>query len=267
MFRRRFDRWAGIVLVLVASVATVWLGFSGQLGLYIHPRYFVFTLILAVVGLLFVIGTVLVKIREDLGAEDSALPAPGSRVQDRSAGGVSGRLRWRRLSPVWTAAVAAACAFGIVAMLILPPTTLSQATVDQRSVNSGSVLADGSVSASGDTADFDVKEWATLLRQSTDLSGLTGKQATVLGFVSADKDDPDNVFYVTRFFVTCCAADAQPLGVPVYKPGWTQELSENEWIQVSGAFELNPSVQSRQPLTIKASDIAAVAQPDEPYVY
>lgn len=265
MFRRRFDRWVGIVLVLVASVATVWLGITGQLGLYIHPRYFVFTLILAAVGLLFVIGTALVKIRGDVGADDGATADDTAAATSSAA--ARRRARWRRLAPIWTGVVAAACAFGVVAMLILPPTTLSQATVDQRSVNSGSVLADGSVSASEDTAGFGVKEWATLLRQSTDLSGLTGKQATVLGFVSADKDDPENVFYVTRFFVTCCAADAQPLGVPVYHPGWSQELAENEWIQVSGAFELNPSVQSRQPLTIKASEIAPVQQPDEPYVY
>ncbi|WP_158252043.1 hypothetical protein [Cryobacterium sp. M25] len=36
-FRRLLRRWQGALLSIVGIVATVWLGVSGQLGLYIHP--------------------------------------------------------------------------------------------------------------------------------------------------------------------------------------------------------------------------------------
>ncbi len=39
-----------MVLSLIGLVATIWLGLTGQLALYIHPRYFVFTVIMAVIA-------------------------------------------------------------------------------------------------------------------------------------------------------------------------------------------------------------------------
>ena len=42
----------GLVLSLVGIVATGWLAATGQLGLYIHPRYFVFTTVVAGLALI-----------------------------------------------------------------------------------------------------------------------------------------------------------------------------------------------------------------------
>jgi putative membrane protein len=51
---RFVQRWRGVALMSVVVVATIWLAVSGQLILYIHPRYVVFTVIMAVVALVFV---------------------------------------------------------------------------------------------------------------------------------------------------------------------------------------------------------------------
>jgi putative membrane protein len=201
LFDRLKQRWIGVVLTLVACVATVWLWATGDLGLYVHPRYFVFTVVAAGVGLVVVVASFVVSVPQDEGDDEF----DGSR-----------RSSWRAVLSI---TVVAACLLGVGSLLVLPPATLTSATADQRSVNSGTVVGSGASAATGDTADYGIKEWATALRQSTDLQSLAGSPASLTGFVSEDPDDPENVFYVTRFFVTCCAADAQPVGVPVYQPG------------------------------------------------
>jgi uncharacterized repeat protein (TIGR03943 family) len=234
-------------LTLVACVATVWLWLNGDLGLYVHPRYFIFTVVAAVVGIVVVVASFVVRVPADDAAE-----------------GGSARQAWRRVVSV---AVVAACIFGTSSLILLPPATLTSATADQRSVNSGTVVGAGAPQPAGDTASFGVKEWAAALRQSTDLQAIAGSPAALTGFVSADPDDPENVFFVTRFFVTCCAADAQPVGVGVYQPGWKQSMKLDDWVEVTGSFDLNPSVKSRQPMVLVPQQVTAVDEPHDPYVY
>lgn len=241
------QRYIGVILTLVACVATVWLWLTGDLGLYVHPRYFVFTVIAAVVGIVVVVVSFVVRVP----------------VEDPIRAGAA-RQAWRRIVSV---VVVAACVFGVGSLILLPPSTLTSATADQRSVNSGTVVGAGAAAVGGDTADFGIKEWATALRQSTDLQALAGSPAALTGFISADPDDPENVFFVTRFFVTCCAADAQPVGVGVYQPGWKQSLKVDDWVEVTGSFDLNPSVKSRQPMVLVPQQVTAVDEPSDPYVY
>jgi uncharacterized repeat protein (TIGR03943 family) len=250
--RQDWRRWNGIVLCACAIVATVWLAATNQLLLYIHPRYIVFTVIMAALGLALLVGSLLPAAHHD--HEDAKIRRSGLR---RALTGTA---------TVVTAVVA-------LALVIVPPTTLTSATADQRDVNSTGVLAAGqpttavaSISA-GSSENFTVRDWASLLRQTTDPGFYSGKPAHVVGFVTPDKDDPANVFYVTRFVITCCAVDAQPIGVPVYLADWADEFHKNDWVEVTGSFGINPSRSSNQPIVIIPTSTTATVQPDEPYLY
>ncbi len=117
-------------------------------------------------------------------------------------------------------------------------------------------------------ARFTVREWSSVLRQTSDLSFFDDKPVTaLLGFITPDGEDPDNLFYVSRFVVTCCAVDAQPLGVPVYLPGWQSTFDEGAWVEVSGPFVSNPSRSSTQAIVIEPDSVEAVEQPREPYLF
>ncbi|MEA9986948.1 hypothetical protein QN358_17060, partial [Subtercola sp. RTI3] len=67
-FSNLVARWQGLVLSVIGVVATVWLGFSGQLGLYIHPRYYVFTLIMAAIAVVLIVGAFASVTRAGAGA-------------------------------------------------------------------------------------------------------------------------------------------------------------------------------------------------------
>lgn len=49
-FRNFVERWKGIFLCLVGSVASLWLGANKRLNLYIHPRYITFTIAFALLA-------------------------------------------------------------------------------------------------------------------------------------------------------------------------------------------------------------------------
>lgn len=119
---RLLTRWKGVVLSLIGVVSTLWLAATGQLGLYIHPRYFEFSVVLAVMaGVLLVLAFAIVPGSDEDphgGVEDAhggveEADAHG-HLHDHAPGGP-----WRR----WSAVVAgvAVIASAAVALLVLPP--------------------------------------------------------------------------------------------------------------------------------------------------
>jgi len=244
----------GLLLVLVGVAAIVWLALSGRLGLYIHPRYFEFTVIMAVIA-----GAVAI-------IAAAFLPRVASDADDHDHAHASAR------RATWLTAGSIALIVATTAVLLVaPPSTLTSSTVAQRDMNAsaaGAPDADDAPSlVAGDGSAFTVKDWAGLLRQGVDERYLAEAQPDVSGFVTPDPDDPENVFYVARFVVTCCAVDAQPIGVPVYLPGWQQQHPVDSWVQVTGRFVPNPSATSMQQLAIDPVRVAPIDQPADPYVY
>jgi uncharacterized repeat protein (TIGR03943 family) len=253
LLERLIARWQGIVLALIGIVATVWLAATDRLGLYIHPRYFWFTVIMAAIGAALVIAAfAMTPLPEhDAPEHDPEEPASTRRSGLRATLGVI---------------IVAGAA---VALLALPPATLTAATATQRSINSsGTTLRqDAPALVGGDTSQFTVKDWALLLRQNPDVDYFADKTVDVIGFVTASPDDPENVFYVARFTVTCCAVDAQPVGVPVYLPDWEAQFAPDEWVSASGSFTANTGSASAEPLLLTPEDITVTDQPDQPYVF
>jgi len=259
--RERFTaRWAGVLISLIGIVATVWLAATGQLGLYIHPRYFVFTTVMAVIAAVLTIAAFVVVPGGDPEYGDDA-------EHEQHAHGEQARGGRRSLAVAGSVLVTVLAAG---ALLVLPPATLTTSTVDQRDLNAsvaGPAAAGSAELAGGDQSSFSVKDWASLIRQGAGDEFVVGKTATLTGFVTPDPDDPENVFYVARFVVTCCAVDAQPVGVAVYSPDWESRFPVDSWVEVTGTFGANPSLDSLQTIAITPDAIDATSRPSQPYVY
>jgi len=261
---RNVLRLQGLVVLAVTLVTTLWLALTGQLVLYIHPRYVVFTVIMTLIGLAFVVavlGRTVRATRHDENGDDhdhdhDEPPVPRSRL----------RRAMTALSATVVLAVTAT-------LLLLPPATLSSATATQRDINSTTVgantttVSDVADAGDGIFAAFTVLDWSSLLRQSSDASFYDGKPVDVVGFITEDPDDAENMFYVSRFVVTCCAVDAQPVGVPVYLENWKNTYSADQWVEATGGFTINPSASSTQSVALLPDTLEVVDQPNEPYLY
>lgn len=246
--------WVGFALSVLGIGAIISLGLAGRLNWYVHPRYVGFTLTMAVLG-----AAALTAACGVLAAQRAAESGdrPGRLVRvSRMVRGVA-----LVLAAAW-------------ALVLLPPATLTADSTANRplSAHTGAAAATaGNAEDPGagraDIADEQrsMVDWSLVLRQH-DASLLSGRNAKVLGFVTADADDPESVFIVTRFVITCCAVDAQPIGVPVYQPDWQRSIAVDDWVEVSGVFTENPSVLSAWPAALLPSVVDAVEQPEDPYV-
>lgn len=256
---RNVRRWQGVGLISVALVATVWLAITGQLVLYIHPRYVVFTVVMAAVGLVLVVASFA---RRDPNHHDHDDPDEGGFPERR-----------RRVGRVTSAVATVVTVAAALSLIVLPPATLSAATATQRDINSATLTADAQTvdSAASATdeafAGFTVLDWSSLLRQTTDAAFYDGKPVDVVGFITEDPEDPDNMFYVSRFVITCCAVDAQPLGVPVYLENWKSTLAVDQWVEAEGSFTTNPSRDSTLAIALAPDAVTAVEQPADPYLF
>ncbi|WP_424463105.1 TIGR03943 family putative permease subunit [Pseudoclavibacter helvolus] len=276
MLERLLSRWRGVALTLFTVVATVWLSLTGGLSLYIHPRYFVFTSIMAVIGGILAIAAIAVtpsRDEHDHGHsheqhESDSLGTVSARRHNRRP-----RLGVRQRIAVFasTAVTLAVVVTAFVALIVAPPVTLSSAAVENRSLNANaqtvdSPISEGETLRGRDTSSFTVKDWAAMLRQGDGEQQVLGERAKLVGFVTADPDAPD-AFILARFVVNCCAIDAAPVGVAVHQPGWQADYPVDSWVEVDGAFFTNPSASSAQRVALMPTTVTAIDQPSDPYVY
>jgi uncharacterized repeat protein (TIGR03943 family) len=280
--REFLRRWQGVLLAAIGVVATLWLAATNRLGFYIHPRYFVFTVVMAVIAVVFVVGAFAVVPLLRRRATDAAGPAADDggfhdhdhdghdhdhvghghdHDTDATATGPAASAR-RRLATV--AGVAILVGTGL-ALLVLPPATLTTATAENRELNAAAVGPDAAAPdlVGGDTSSFTVKDWALILRQDPDPADFPDP-IEVTGFVLPSPDDED-VFYVARFTVTCCAVDAQPVGVPVHLPGWQDRFEADDWVTANGRLGGDPAGGASPVLLPDA--VEPTEQPEQPYVF
>lgn len=86
-----------------------------------------------------------------------------------------------------------------------------------------------------------------------------GTPVDFIGFVSR-KLGPDQL-ELSRFFVSCCAADATAYSVKVTLPAGSAGFPTDTWVSVKGELAGRPGYT----LSVAASTIKKVASPDNPY--
>ncbi|MBV6624387.1 MAG: TIGR03943 family protein [Rivularia sp. (in: Bacteria)] len=111
-------------------------------------------------------------------------------------------------------------------------------------------------------------DWTRTLSVYPEPDAYTGQKAKVKGFVIYPPDLGDEYFFLARFVLTCCAADAYPVGLPVkLNNGQTRELyKKDSWLEVEGEMATEILSGKRQ-LTIISNSIKKVSQPKNPYSY
>lgn len=257
MLSKGFAGRHGVMLSLVGIAATLWLAVTGKLELYIHPRYVPFTVAMALIAAVASVAGFLMS-QEHREHQDTHTDPEGHGDPEAPK---SGRLRAAGSLLTVIAAV--------LGLLVLPPSALSAEAANQRDLNVSGTLGRHQTNdlLKQEPAGFNVRDWASLLRYSPGEDYFAGKTATVTGFVTADGKDPANVFYVTRFVVSCCTVDAQPVGVPVLRPGWQKEYKPGAWVTATGGFGNNPDQDNANPILLTSAQVTSAAEPERPYLH
>ena len=256
----RFSALAGPGLASLATylgislfnVYAVSLYLNGQLTLYIHPRYVLFTAALNAASLLACcVGFVVTSWRVANGT-------------------ITGGIALRPSLALLVAGLVLAAAYA------LPASTLSSSTAAQRADNlngaqapsprTGDTLsAFGAGDALAHTPRLAIEDWVSAFGLEPDPDYYQGQEVDVVGFVFHPEGAPRDVFYVSRFVVTCCAVDARPIGLPVRSPGWQGRFEKDSWVRVTGRF-VGAGGGVPEPVAVEPRSIEPAEQPQNPYV-
>jgi uncharacterized repeat protein (TIGR03943 family) len=85
-----------------------------------------------------------------------------------------------------------------------------------------------------------------------------------VGFVTPDARGGG--FLLTRFVVTCCAADARPLRVAIrgLTPPWP---AADTWLEITGTWRPERrAVEDERPPVLDATELHTVPAPTNPYL-
>lgn len=161
--------------------------------------------------------------------------------------------------------------FMLVPLLIgvlIPSRPLDSSAFATKGFNTSSPLvsADSSVQLfETDSEERNVLDWIKLFNYETDISQFVGQKASVIGFVYFDESLNKNQFFISRFIISCCAAD----GFAIAMVGeWPQAstLEKDSWVLVKGTIQSITLNEQVVPL-IKADSVQAVPVPEQPYLF
>ncbi len=160
--------------------------------------------------------------------------------------------------------VLAILAVPLVLGTLLPSRPLGAEAVSGDMRISAAAMMSGAQGFTVPPEERNVLDWLRAFN-SGDYHEFEGMPADLIGFVYSEPTFDENTFMVARFAISCCVADANALGVPVY---WTQgePLPQGEWIRVKGNFSL-ASFRGDDVPVLQAETIDVVAQPEHPYLY
>lgn len=109
-------------------------------------------------------------------------------------------------------------------------------------------------------------EWVRTLNVYPEPDAYTGQKVNVQGFVIHPPNLPDNYLFIARFILTCCAADAYPVGIPVKLSESRSAYPPDIWLEIQGEMGTETLDGTRQ-LTILPSSITEIPEPRNPYEY
>lgn len=109
-------------------------------------------------------------------------------------------------------------------------------------------------------------DWARTLNVYPEPDAYTDQPINVSGFVIRRDDWPENYFMISRFVLTCCAADAYPVGLPVQLAAGEPLPKADTWLQVSGTTQTD-TLNNKRMLVIRPSQITEIPTPRNPYEY
>lgn len=231
-------RWS-VSRLSTAAVGAAWAGafwyviLSGRITLYLSPR----TTWLAPLGAVLITAALLGYLRTIRVEEPEPLTA-------RHAGGIL-----LLLVP-------------ILVLTSVPTSALGSYATSRRAsfVGTGAVVTDPSELSEGDLSLLDVAGALASEEGRRALRERAGTESSFVGFVDRSSGSPADEFLLSRFVVSCCAADALATQVRVVNapPG---RLRVDQWVRVTGdVYPLGDEV------ILDASEVVKVDRPKHPYL-
>lgn len=228
-----------ILVPLVWGVLFLKLWLTGKLYLLIHPNYQILT-IGAGVGLI-ILAVLQVLRRERITGEHTTL-----------------------LPSQWSNTILLVT--GILGLIISPRPFASEIAF-QRGINDNftTLRSVQTFRRSNRPEQRSIVEWVRTLNVYPEPDAYKGQKVNVEGFVVHPQDFSSEYLLISRFVITCCAADVYPVGLLVKLPqGDRSQYPPDRWFQVKGEMD-TIEWQGKRKLAIIATELLPIPEPKNPY--
>lgn len=110
--------------------------------------------------------------------------------------------------------------------------------------------------------------WIRTLNVYPEPDAYAGQPAKVQGFVIHPPGLSEQYIILSRFIITCCAADTYPVGMPLKLPeGQTRSAYPADmWLEVQGEM-MTETLNDERRLVIAAKTLKEIPEPENPYDY
>lgn len=233
-----------------------------DLTMYINPAY-VWPSTAAGIVLLGLATTKLVRGKSSSSIDACCSPAPGESCCCEDSCGCDAK--HTRVWPYVFLSVP------LLLAAIFPPQSLAAFSARQRGVQvAGMSPVRGltgvkRVSLSVNTRTFTLQDWVGALSSDPNPADYLHKPIILTGIVIHDPASaPPGYFMVLRYQVTCCIADARPVGL-IVKDTSHGSLQDNQWVTVTGTMG-KTSYQGQQVAVVEPESIVPT-RAGNPYMY
>ena len=113
--------------------------------------------------------------------------------------------------------------------------------------------------------DRNILDWLREYERSPSPAAFNGAPADVIGFVYREPAFEEDSFMLSRFTMSCCVADAFPIGMPVVAAG-AADFAAGDWARVQGKLAAADFDGDFLPVLF-AESIEPVDVPQQPYLY
>ena len=243
--RSRLPDWLTTAAIAAWGILMLDYWASGKLGLLIHPKYFGLTvttgLFLAVLACLQ--GVRLVRQRSGLRLQHFAL-----------------------IPPSWLSTILLTAA--LVGLIITPRPFASQTAI-QRGLQDNAIVTrtrPQTFRVTSKPESRSLLDWTRTLDVYPEPDAYEGQAVNVEGFVVHTNDLPETYLTLTQFVITCCAADAYPVGLPIKLEQNRQAYPVDQWFRVKGKM-ITETLNDRRQLVVLANSLDSIPEPKNPYSY
>ncbi|HNQ35382.1 MAG TPA: TIGR03943 family protein [bacterium] len=156
----------------------------------------------------------------------------------------------------------------VLFVAVVRPGTLSSLAVQTRGISTALAGTDASLAESlaarvateSGYRSMNLKQLLTLVSGSPEKADAL--PIAVEGMVFKNSSHAPGTFMLVRFLITCCAADATPLGIAVSWDAASGPPPENAWVLVRGKISFSEATPS-----VIADEIQVMPNPANPYLY
>ena len=243
--------WLDLAAVVAWGVLLIKYAIDGTLNILIHPSYYT---LVTVTGICFLAIGIFQSWRLYRATRQGRMPSSSEDLQHIS-------LLPQGVTTMLLLSTA-------IAGLIITPRLFTSHTAIQRGVSAEAVtVTRNQTQAFRTSAKPETKtlvDWVRTLNIYPEPDAYVGQKVNINGFILHPAELPRNYLTVARFVITCCAADAYPVALPVKFVGDRLIYPQDSWLQIKGKM-ITETLQGKRQLVILATEITPTAAPKNPY--